>query len=210
MKNEKQDLNTGNIPVKLNETIFEELFKKCETMDNYTFLQTMKQASGYLTNEQRLKIINKYVKIDGDLQIKYYEQNKKQREKFYDEHIKAKIDPNLPLTSDYNLKKTQLPAQEEILLNDLEKSFRSAKQLAENIETRIKEDDRTNSKFGNRVNAKTKNVIVEYKNGEIEYCNRKDEQDKMSIYKKQFNTQQNFIDKIVDKEYNIEQDSEWE
>lgn len=200
--NTKSDLHLKGLGQDQNETIYRAFLEQCTNMTNSEFFETLKMYSGYLTQEQTQNIINKYVKYDGDMQIKYHAINAAQRDKYYENFVKAKLDPTLPLESDYNRKIALDAALDKRKLNDLEKVWNTVKQSSEAQRYVVKENEVVNSKFGKVINMKTKNVIVQYKDGEVEYIGRREEAQKIQEYKDSIRQKQPL-------DYDIEDDPEY-
>lgn len=168
------------------QSIFDSIDNNLHTMTNYQFLTVMTKYSGYLSYEQRLHLTKKYAKIDGDRQIQNYQTNKKLREEFYNNNIKAKIDPNLPIESTYNMNVARKAAEEENKLKQLSIAFEEAKKEAENAPIQIQE---TNDMMKNVMNVRAKKVIVKFQDGTISHINEEEEKKAIQEYKNKLKQQ---------------------
>lgn len=168
------------------QSIFDSIDQNLHTMSNYQFLTVMTKFSGYLSYEQRLHLTKKYAKIDGDRQIQNYQTNKKLREDFYNNNIKAKIDPNLPIESTYNMNVARKAAEEENKLKQLSLAFEEAKKDAANAPIHIQE---TNDMMKNVMNVRAKKVIVKFQDGTISHINEEEEKKAIQEYKNKLKQQ---------------------
>lgn len=193
----------ANITAEQSQLIFDEIKKHLDNMTNYQFLNTMTKYAGYLSYDQRLELSKTYAKIDGDKQIRYMEENKKLREQFYQDKIKARLDPSLPINAPFNIEVAKKAAEEENKVRVLEKVFTEAKELSKNESVTI-EEGRDPSK--NVINAKAKRVIVKFQDGTISHINEETERRAMEAYKAQL---QKNNDLHQGKKYDVGMDDEY-
>lgn len=190
----------SNISREQSDFIFNSINDNLEKLSNSQYLATMTKYAGYLTFQQRVDLAKRYAKIDGDRQIRYREENQKLREEFYEKNIKAKIDPSLPINSQYNMMKAKKAAEEENKLKELEKVFHEAKEMSKNAVVRIEE---SNDPRKNLVNINAKNVIVKYQDGTISHINEEEEKRAMEAYKNQLHQQKQ------NTSYDVDNDEEY-
>lgn len=190
----------SNISAEQSEFIFNAINDNLEKLSNSQYLATMTKYAGYLTFQQRVDLAKRYAKIDGDRQIRYMEENKKLREEYYEKNIKTKIDPSLPINSQYNMMKAKKAAEEENKLKELERVFYEAKDMAKNTTIKIEE---SNDPRKNLVNIRAKNVIVKYQDGTISHINEEVEKRAIEAYKNQLHQQRQ------NTSYDVDNDDEY-
>lgn len=187
-----------------NLAIYNNFLEKCLTMNNYDFYENLKVYSGYLTEEQRMHIIETYVKRDGEIQVKYQDVNRKAREKMA-EYYKVKLNNDETLFSKDNALKAAMAASESKKMESMVKAYLSAKEEAKKSAVTIKEGE-GNSKYGDLMNYRSRRVILVSKNGETVEFNNKEENEKYLDYKRKVNEQYT----IKDGNHSINSDPEYD
>lgn len=193
----------------VSQQVYQHFLQTCTSMTNYDFYRALVAYSGFLTEEQRKTIIETYVKTDGDIQIKYYDINKKARDQAADLY-KAKLDENQSIFSRSNAEIANRAAHEANKMADLIKSYKIGRKDSENAVTTIREGD-GKSKFGDLMNLKAGNVILTAKNGKVVQYNNREELEKLIKYKNNISKKPEDNVKVIDKNasHPIETDDEW-
>lgn len=198
---------TGVTP-EVSQQVYQSFLNKCTSMTNYDFYKALVAYSGFLNEEQRKTIIETYVKTDGDIQIKYYDINKKARDQAADLY-KAKLDENQSVFSHTNAEIANRAAHEANKMADLIKSYKIGKKDSENAVTSVREGD-GKSKFGDLMNLKTGNVILTAKNGKVVQYNNREELEKLIKYRNNItNKKPEDNVKVINNTHPIENDDEW-
>lgn len=202
------DFRAAGVTPEVSQQVYQNFLEKCTSMTNYDFYRALVAYSGFLTEEQRKTIIETYVKTDGDIQIKYYDLNKKARDQAADLY-KAKLDENQSVFSSTNAEIANRAAHEANKMADLIKSYKIGKKESENAVTSIREGD-GKSKFGDLMNLKTGNVILTAKNGKVVQYNNKEELEKLIQYRNNTNNKKPEDNvNVINSAHPIESDDEW-
>lgn len=203
-----EEFRAAGVTPEVSQQVYQNFLAKCTSMTNYDFYKALVAYSGFLTEEQRRSIIETYVKTDGDIQIKYYDINKKARDQAANLY-KAKLDENQSVFSSANAEIANRAAHEAQKMADLIKSYKIGKKESENSVTSIREGD-GKSKFGDLMNLKAGNVILTAKNGKVVQYNNREELEKLIKYKNNISNKKPEDNvKVINNNHPIENDDEW-
>lgn len=185
MDNQNNNSNVNhlrNLDPKFSENLYKLFNEMVERgASNAEYIEAMTRYGGYLSYQQRLELNKKYAKMDGDRQIKNHEETLKAQQKYYDQNIKPRIDPTLPVNSSYNLMIAKKASEEDAALQKLVAAYEIAKvEAAKNQTYKVSESADARNNF---LNVRHKNVIVEYRDGTISYINEATERERMKLYK---------------------------
>ena len=201
-----EEFRAAGVTPEVSQQVYQNFLAKCTSMTNYD--KALVAYSGFLTEEQRRNIIETYVKTDGDIQIKYYDINKKARDQAANLY-KAKLDENQSVFSSANAEIANRAAHEAQKMADLIKSYKIGKKESENSVTSIREGD-GKSKFGDLMNLKAGNVILTAKNGKVVQYNNREELEKLIKYKNNISNKKPEDNvKVINNNHPIENDDEW-